>query len=116
MSGKVTPSSGDPRRPDDARRFPRTAAGLDESGLDNYFLFSMMVALAGFALKNKMIAWCAVFVCAAGFANLSRGSALQHVTSSIAFSVMGLVASYIHEGPTGLAALFPAPKAAAAGA
>ena len=50
-SPQVTPVGGDPRRPADARRFPRAAAGLDEPGLDNYFLVSMMVSLAGFVLK-----------------------------------------------------------------
>jgi hypothetical protein len=59
------------------------------------------------------VSWAAVFLCAAGLANLSSSCGLQHVTSSIAFSIMGLVATYTHTGPTGLAALFPPPRPAA---
>jgi hypothetical protein len=66
--------------------------------------------------QSKVGAWCSVIVCVAGLANLTSRSALQHVTSCLAFSIMGLVAAYAHQGPTGLAALFPPPKAAAAGA
>jgi hypothetical protein len=184
---------GDPRRPQDAKRFPRAAAGADDSALDTYFLVSMFVGLAGFILKvrgngrerqqaqagassraagacarravrcrrgagrlapapppppcgshpagvhrpaaarshppanalpdrpplirpapqHKLLSWAAVFICAAGLANVSANCALQHITSSIAFSIMGLAATYAHTGPTGLAALFPPPRPAA---
>ncbi|KAI8465412.1 MAG: hypothetical protein J3K34DRAFT_437196 [Monoraphidium minutum] len=114
MSGKAAVPGGDPRRPEEAQRPPRPAA--DEE-IDGYLVLSMMVGLAGFMLKHILLAWVALFVCVIGIANLKSTSALQHVMTSVVFSIMGLVANYTYVGPRGLAAVFPPrPEAAAAGA
>jgi hypothetical protein len=59
-TSKAAAIGGDPRRPADAKRFPRAAMGLDDSAVDTHFLLAMFVGLAGFGLKHKLVAWLAV--------------------------------------------------------
>ena len=50
---------GDPRRPEDARRFPRAAAGADDEQLDTALLVAMGVGLLAFVLKVRCRGCCA---------------------------------------------------------
>lgn len=114
MSGKVVLPTGDPRRPDDAKAYPRLSAEAEEDNLPIMFVVSMFVSLAGFLLKHKVLSWLAVYTCAAGMANLKGSSGVQHIISATMFAMMGLVATYTHTGPRGLAAIFPQHYGAAA--
>lgn len=57
----------------------------------------------------KLVAWAAVCAVAYGLANLTSATGTQHVISAAMCSVMGLVATYANDGPSGLSALFPPP-------
>jgi hypothetical protein len=73
-------------------------------------------ACAASCTQNVPLAWVAVLVCVVGLANLKSTSGMQHVASAVVFSIMGVVANYLHTGPRGLAALFPPRPTADAGA
>jgi hypothetical protein len=90
---KVTGS--DPRRPEEARKFDREEVNSDDRSDDLMLLVSMISGMMALLLKIKPLAWLSVITSLSAVADSSKQSTDQKtLTTTIAFSLMGLISSY----------------------
>jgi hypothetical protein len=90
---KVT--GGDPKRPDEARKFDREEVNTGDRQDDLMLLLTMISGMLALLLRLKILAWISVITSVSAIADSSQHSTdRKTLTTTITFALMGLIASY----------------------
>jgi hypothetical protein len=90
---KVT--GGDPKRPDEARKFNRDEVNTDDRSDDLMLLLTMVAGMLALLLRLKVLAWISAITSVSAIADSSQHSTdRKTLTTTITFAIMGLIASY----------------------
>mmetsp|Transcript_13216 Transcript_13216/g.22339 ORF Transcript_13216/g.22339 Transcript_13216/m.22339 type:complete len:114 (-) Transcript_13216:295-636(-) len=86
----------DPRLPTAVKPFRRRKLNDDEIPPDFMAILALVFGIIGTMSKNKIGAWCSVFVAASSLSNLRSGQVdVKQLVCSCSFAVMALVSSYM---------------------
>eukprot|EP01024_Parvocaulis_polyphysoides_P043589 TRINITY_DN3997_c0_g2_i1.p3 TRINITY_DN3997_c0_g2~~TRINITY_DN3997_c0_g2_i1.p3 ORF type:complete len:103 (-),score=21.43 TRINITY_DN3997_c0_g2_i1:192-500(-) len=94
MSSKYL--NGDPRRPNEVKRYERPVVNPDEEPPEPMMIGALALGVIGLMMKIKLAAWGGLVCCLSSLATMKSSSMdLKQIVSSVTFSVMGLLASYL---------------------
>lgn len=89
-------ASGDPRRPNEVKKYNRPVVNMDTQPPDFMLLVGMIFGMVALLVKVKAAGWVSIVCCVSALANMkSEAMDLKQIVSAVTFGIMGLISSYL---------------------
>ena len=89
-------ASGDPRKPNEIKKFDRPVSSPDPPPPDAMLLVSLVLSMLALAMKMKWASWASLLCIFSSLANASNEQMdYKQMFSAITFAIMGIFNNYV---------------------